>query len=432
MKVEGVALLLTLLTLESSSYGLVEPPLSLSPLGSLANFTCIPPVGSSFLRWDIMLPDVGSTLRIPNDEFDLAVLTPRGINVTFNSSFSVLHINVTSANNNTVASCVLVNLQSSAYVSLVAYDRPGVPFDLRSRPEGKGRLLLSWTGPSFPAGVRTWYVVVVSQRGGEVSRAVVNVEQYEYSNAAAGCQTYQFAVTAANGAGESQQSQLLTSSVPEVPYIQSANALSLKIQGTDRSITFHLTIQVCDVYPVQEYCVMMIQETQNLLSFKICIPANNGSDVDIVIHTADGLRPDTKYIYTITAVNVAGNSTTSPQTVYTTDVQSATITGSDHQLNATCFFAEGTLAKGCVVYLEKSGEVVYQMIPRVNGTAKGVIRTEFSVDCYNISQSHVSFSALHVTAGHSNTGHLASHYNAFIVMNETVLYTLCNTETSGQ
>ena len=45
----------------------------------------------------------------------------------------------------------------------------------------------------------------------------------------------------------------------------------------------------------------------------------------------------------------------------------------------------GTLAKGCVVCLEKSGEVVYQMIPRVNGTAKGVIRTEFSVDCYNIS-----------------------------------------------
>ena len=58
-------------------------------------------------------------------------------------------------------------------------------------------------------------MVVVSQRGGEISRAVVNVEQYEYSNAAAGCQTYQFAVTAANGAGESQQSQLLTSSVPE-------------------------------------------------------------------------------------------------------------------------------------------------------------------------------------------------------------------------
>ena len=45
----------------------------------------------------------------------------------------------------------------------------------------------------------------------------------------------------------------------------------------------------------------------------------------------------------------------------------------------------GTLAKGCVVYLKKSGKVVYQMIPRVNGTAKGVIRTEFSVDCYNIS-----------------------------------------------
>ena len=35
--------------------------------------------------------------------------------------------------------------------------------------------------------------------------------------------------------------------------------------------------------------------------------------------------------------------------------------------------------------LEKSGVVVYKMVPRVNETAKGVIRTEFSVDCYNIS-----------------------------------------------
>ena len=35
--------------------------------------------------------------------------------------------------------------------------------------------------------------------------------------------------------------------------------------------------------------------------------------------------------------------------------------------------------------LEKSGEVVCQMVPRVNETAEGVIRTEFSVDCYNIS-----------------------------------------------
>ena len=69
----------------------------------------------------------------------------------------------------------------------------------------------------------------------------------------------------------------------------------------------------------------------------------------------------------------------------TTDVQSSTITGSDHQLNVTCFFAEGTQARGCVVRLERSGGVVYQMIPRVNETAKGVVRTEFSVDCYNIS-----------------------------------------------
>ena len=51
----------------------------------------------------------------------------------------------------------------------------------------------------------------------------------------------------------------------------------------------------------------------------------------------------------------------------------------------TCFFAEGTQARGCVVRLERSGGVVYQMIPRVNETANGLVRTEFSVDCYNIS-----------------------------------------------
>ena len=51
----------------------------------------------------------------------------------------------------------------------------------------------------------------------------------------------------------------------------------------------------------------------------------------------------------------------------------------------TCFFAEDTQARGCVVRLERSGGVVYQMIPRVNETAEGVVITEFSVDCYNIS-----------------------------------------------
>ena len=35
--------------------------------------------------------------------------------------------------------------------------------------------------------------------------------------------------------------------------------------------------------------------------------------------------------------------------------------------------------------LERSGGVVYKLIPRVNETAEGVVRTEFSVDCYNIS-----------------------------------------------
>ena len=102
----------------------MEPLLSLSPLGSAANFTCVTPEGAAFLRWDVELYGVGSTLRIPGDGFDQTVLTQRGIFViTANSSFSVLHVNATLANNGTVASCVLVNLESSAGVTLIVYGK---------------------------------------------------------------------------------------------------------------------------------------------------------------------------------------------------------------------------------------------------------------------------------------------------------------------
>ena len=136
--------------------------------------------------------------------------------------------------------------------------------------------------------------------------------------------------------------------------------------------------------------------------------STNASGIQVVLHTSDGLQPNVRYICSVLAYNTIGMSTPSSVVVCkentfafsdtsvhrvmfpiqytdTTDVQSSTITGIDHQLNVTCFFAEGTQARGCAVCLEKSGEVVYQMVPRVNETAKGVIRTEFSVDCYNIS-----------------------------------------------
>lgn len=98
----------------------VEPLLALSPQGSVANFTCVAPNGS-FLRWDVIPYGIDATLRLPGDTFDQDMLSPRGIYAVSTSSSSVLYINATLANNGTLASCVLMSLDSSAWVTLITY-----------------------------------------------------------------------------------------------------------------------------------------------------------------------------------------------------------------------------------------------------------------------------------------------------------------------
>ena len=171
------------------------------------------------------------------------------------------------------------------------------------------------------------------------------------------------------------------------------------------------TARSCENYPVEGYYIKVVNDITDESLVKQIAPYSssiNASHIEVALYTSsDSIQSNMRYTCSILAYNAVGNSSTSSievckefwhhthanyhsgpfamRIIDTTDVQSSTITGSDHQLNVTCFFAESTLAEGCAVCLEKSGEEVYQMIPRVNGTAKGVIRTEFSVDCYNFS-----------------------------------------------
>ena len=55
------------------------------------------------------------------------------------------------------------------------------------------------------------------------------------------------------------------------------------------------------------------------------------------------------------------------------------------------------------MYLERSGKVLQHKLARVNLSAEGVVGTEFSVDCYNISvvdwEEDGSISPMNVPAG---------------------------------
>ena len=101
--------------------GLVDPQLALTPLGSFANFTCTAPSSGSFLRWDVMLVGVEATLRLPGDGFDQTMLDSRGIYAISNGSRSVLYVSATATNNGTRASCVFASLDTSAWVTVIAY-----------------------------------------------------------------------------------------------------------------------------------------------------------------------------------------------------------------------------------------------------------------------------------------------------------------------
>eukprot|EP00731_Ephydatia_muelleri_P011573 Em0006g467a len=346
------------------------------PLGSTANITCSNVTPPS-MRWEVKLNRNFSALRSPGDDGPLAAngITSSVINLSGMPS-SVLHINATTSNNGTSVKCVRLTatapLAVVLEVTLAIYEPPSSPTNLITSIVGNGTLVLKWQPPFAPSGVKLQYRVALSNLlTPSAPLEAVIVENCSYTRYLARelsqCLKYDISVFAVNRAGESEPIKAQVS-LPAVPLIDAQQHLvELIFSRGDMAAYFKLYInQNCSDFPVQSYIVQLYNVLQDsTLTVKCQANTNNCSAEKIIIHAWDGLQQNMKYVYNITAVNVYGSTTTSPQTLYTTDVQSSTITGSDHQLNVTCFFAVGTLAKGCVVCLEKSGE--------------------FSVDCYNIS-----------------------------------------------
>ncbi|KAL5500482.1 hypothetical protein EMCRGX_G012054 [Ephydatia muelleri] len=349
-----------------------------APVYRVAQFNCT--IAQGQLQWVVRFKDLRGVRVVNTTERD-----------------SILFINATQQNNGTQIQCVAALktfLNRTEKANLTVFGPPVAPSNLTVSFLNSSYAFISWKPPFTLQGTKTWYRVYLwdlsSNNTIPFALACEGADAttfcpYAYKNTAVNgvCAEYRFAAEAENAAGASGQSAPLDVVVPTPPRFAcdpSSRAVSSRA-ANEFVVYFNVQVEFCGELPVQYWLELRNTDANASKTFGPYFFPQNGSDVEMGIK----MQSNSAYSYTVTASNRVGNSTSAPQAYYTTDVQSSTITGSDHQLNVTCFFAVDTLAKGCVVCLEKSGEVVYQMIPRVNGIAKGVIRTEFSVDCYNIS-----------------------------------------------
>ena len=381
----------------------VKAPSEFIPLGRTGKYTCV--YDGQFEQWLVSVPGMALLALAPNGNTMIArIMGGYGISMDATYPF-VLLVNASSLNNGTVLQCTSAASEVatlSPSVVIHVFGPPDIPSSLAVVPLGADTLELSWKPPFSLPGVNTSYTVLVSDLSAPPGGRALTVgpilePHFAYhavwtkaKQSSLCSQRYEFSVVARNDAGEGYPSNPLVTSAPAVPELGTLRSEGVSTAGHNVTIKLSFfTARSCENYPVEGYYIKVVNDITDESLVKQIAPYSssiNASHIEVALYTSsDSIQSNMRYTCSILAYNAVGNSSTSSIEVYTTDVQSSTITGSDHQLNVTCFFAESTLAEGCAVCLEKSGEEVYQMIPRVNGTAKGVIRTEFSVDCYNFS-----------------------------------------------
>ncbi|KAL5500484.1 hypothetical protein EMCRGX_G012056 [Ephydatia muelleri] len=386
----------TMLSYALGSEVLITPPLSAKEaLGGTASFTCTVTAMQDSLPVDWYIQLANGNAYYWSLHFPVLQAMGFALDGTAGPATSTLHVLANTETNGTWVQCIATRSQgdvaTSNSSSLFVFGCPSPPTNLSLLAVGERTLRFAWIPTFAPAGVTTWYRVIV--RDDATRKVILNSSvggnaSYEYHHDGTSgeslCHTYTFSVMASNAAGNGDISESLATTIPAAPRFSTATVLRVSFNPA----SIHYSIippNVCPDFPVKGYLLKIRNaidgSTVNLGPF---VPNSNFSTFHIDVPLSSGLQKESMYNSTIEAFNAVGGCTTS-LVLYTTDVQSATITGDDHQLNVTCFLAEGTLAKGCVVYLENSGNVLQQKLPRTNMAANGMIRTQFSVDCYNIS-----------------------------------------------
>ena len=99
-------------------------------------------------------------------------------------------------------------------------DRPSRPTNLSLSAAGERRLIFAWSPVFAPAGVVTWYTVIVRDKteGGKVvlnSSAAENVSyEYRHDTSYPPCHVYTFSVMASNAAGNGDPSESVATTIP--------------------------------------------------------------------------------------------------------------------------------------------------------------------------------------------------------------------------
>ncbi|XP_019851531.1 PREDICTED: uncharacterized protein LOC109581659 [Amphimedon queenslandica] len=185
------------------------------------------------------------------------------------------------------------------------------------------------------------------------------------------CEEYNFTIRTVNGAGSSNESGVLTLTLPDVPSTTTINSSLVSFDSNATpliTLTFNAPI-TCTVYPVIFYSLMLrVQYSSNNISLMIPVENTQLHDSKGIISFSNGsIEYDEDYMVSIAAVNDVGVSEASPERrIITSSLQSISASLHGYQLRIICHFANGRLSTGCfvIVALVNETELISESIIR--------------------------------------------------------------------
>ncbi len=211
----------------------------------------------------LIVDSIGNDLEYRSDvPGDVASLMDRGINImlSLNETSSMLTINATERNNGTVCVCTAILRTDrgsicTSEVVVILYGPPSSPTNLTARENGVGSIRISWL--SLPIeNVSVGFKLNTTNLDDTSSESIIisGISQQHYIFTPTGggntsCDVYTFQITALNGAGASDPSEIITRNLPSLPDIsQVEDSLQHSLVNTEDGIKLNVTFDVSITY----------------------------------------------------------------------------------------------------------------------------------------------------------------------------------------